>query len=173
MSGRAHLISATVRRRPAPRSTGAVVVSALLLLATACSGPLTLDAPAVSGADATACRALVDALPEKVDGVARVEADTGDGYGAAWGDPAIELRCGVPVPKDFDEFSGCQTANGVDWFVPESQQTGRPEDIVMTSVGRTVNVEVRVPATYWPPVNTMVDLGAAVKKTLRSVKPCV
>ncbi len=162
-----------MRRRPAPRSTGAVAVSALLLLATGCSGPLTLDAPAVTGADATACRALVDALPEKVDGVSRVEADAGAGYGAAWGDPAIELRCGVPVPKDFDEFSGCQTANGVDWFVPESQQTGRPEDIVMTSVGRTVNVEVRVPATYWPPVNTMVDLGAAVKKTLRSVKPCV
>jgi hypothetical protein len=162
-----------MRRRPAPRSTGAVAVSALLLLATGCSGPLTLDAPAVTGADAAACRALVEALPDKVDGVGRVEADTGAGYGAAWGDPAIELRCGVPVPKDFDAVSGCQTANGVDWYVPESQQTGRPEDIVMTSVGRTVNVEVRVPATYWPPVNTMVDLGAAVRKTLRSVKPCV
>ena len=61
----------------------------------------------------------------------------------------------------------------MDWFVPDSQQTGRPEDIVMTSVGRAVNVEVRIPATYWPPVNTMVDLAPAVKKTLRSVKPCV
>ena len=162
-----------MRRRPAPRSTGAVVVSALLLLTTACSGPLVLDAPAGTGADAAACRALVATLPERVDGVARVETDTGEGYGAAWGDPAIELRCGVPVPKDFDAVSGCQTANGVDWYVPESQQTGRPEDIVMTSVGRTVNVEVRIPATYWPPANTMVDLGAAVKKTLRSVKPCV
>ena len=94
-----------MRRRPAPRSTGAVAVSALLLLATGCSGPLTLDAPAVTGADATACRALVDALPEKVDGVARVEADAGDGYGAAWGDPAIELRCGVPVPDGLRRVS--------------------------------------------------------------------
>jgi hypothetical protein len=162
-----------MRRRPARTSTGAVVVSALLFLATGCSGPLTLDAPAVTGADATACRHLVAALPHDVDGVARVETDAGDGYGAAWGDPAIELRCGVPMPPDFNEVSGCQTANGVDWFVPESQQTGRPEDIVMTSVGRSVNVEVRIPATYWPPVNTMVDLGTAVKKTLRSVKPCV
>ena len=161
-----------MRRRPAPWSTGAVVVSGLVLAA-GCSGPVTLDAPKLSGQDASACRALMDALPSKVDDLPRAEADAGVGFGAAWGDPAIELRCGVPMPSDFDEVSGCQTANGVDWFVPESQQTGRPEDIVMTSVGRSVNVEVRIPATYWPPVNTMVDLGTAVKKTLRSVKPCV
>ena len=32
-----------MRRRPAPRSTGAVVVSAVLLMTTACSGPVSLD----------------------------------------------------------------------------------------------------------------------------------
>ena len=127
----------------------------------------------MSGKTARACAALVDALPDEVADQPRRDVDSGDGYGAAWGDPAIELRCGVPRPNGFGRASECQSVNGVDWYVPESQQTGRPEDIVMTSVGRTVNVEVRIPATYWPPVNTMVDLGAAVKKTLRSVKPCV
>ena len=147
---------------------------ALVPLLGGCSGTVSLDdAPALSGADARTCAALVKALPDRVSDQPRRKADTGDGYAAAWGDPAIELRCGVPMPSDFDEVSGCQTANGVDWFVPESQQTGRPEDIVMTSVGRSVNVEVRIPAAYWPPVNTMVDLGTAVKRTLRSVKPCV
>jgi hypothetical protein len=134
---------------------------------------VSLDAPAVSGADARACRALEDALPAKVADQSRVESDDGRGYGAAWGDPAIELRCGVPMPAGFDKFAGCQTANGVDWYVPESQQTGKAEDITMTTVGRSTNVEVRIPADYWPPVATMVDLAPAVKKALRAEKPCV
>jgi hypothetical protein len=173
VSGRAHLILLVpdMRRRPAPRSTGAVVC-ALLLLA-ACSGPPSLDAPAVSGADARACKHLMDVLPAEVADKSRVDVEAGEGYGAAWGDPAIELRCGVGTPRGFDEVAGCQNANGVDWFVPESQQSGRPEDIVMTTVGRSVNVEVRIPSDYWPPVNTMVDLAPAVKKATRSVKPCV
>ena len=162
-----------MRRRPALRSTGAVVVSAALLLVAACSGPLSLDAPSLSGADARACRALVRALPAKVADLPRVDADPGHGYGAAWGDPAIELRCGVPRPRGFDAFSACQTTNGVDWFIPESQQTGKPEDIVMTTVGRAQNIEVRVPADYWPPATAMVDLAPAVKRTLREVRPCV
>ena len=162
-----------MRRRPAPRSTGAVVVSAALLLTAACSGPVSLDAPSVSGADASACRALLDALPAKVADVSRVESDDGAGYGAAWGDPAIELRCGVPMPDSFDKFAACENANGVDWYVSDSQQSGTPEDITMTTVGRATNVEVRIPAAYWPPVTAMVDLAPAVKRTLRAVKPCV
>ncbi len=161
-----------MRRRPAPRSTGAVVVSGVLLLA-GCSGPVTLDAPKLSGQDASACRALMDALPSKVDDLPRAEADAGDGFGAAWGDPAIELRCGVPRPKGLDAVAQCQTVNGVDWYIPESQQSGRPQRITMTTVGRAEYVEVRIPADYFPPANTMVDLAPAVKQAIRQVKPCV
>jgi hypothetical protein len=64
-------------------------------------------------------------------------------------------------------------ANGVGWFIPESQQTGHPADITMTTVGRAQNVEVRVPAAYFPPVNAMVDLAPALKRTIREVRPCV
>ena len=162
-----------MRRRPPLRSVGAVVCAATLLLATGCSGPVPVDAPALSGADARACRALVAALPDHVDDLARDEVDTGDGFGAAWGDPAIELRCGVPVPKGFDQFATCQVTNGVAWYIPESQQTGRPGPVTMTTVGRAQNVEVRIPEDYFPPANTMVDLAPAVKRTLREVRPCV
>jgi hypothetical protein len=161
-----------MRRRPAPRSTGAVVVSALLLVA-GCSGPVSLDAPRLSGPDAAACRALVHALPAKVADLPRAKADPGVGYGAAWGDPPIELRCGVPRPKGLDAFAQCQTVNGVDWYIPESQQSGQPQDITMTTVGRAQYVEVRIPADYFPPATTMVDLGPAVKQTIREVRPCV
>ena len=161
-----------MRRRPALRSTGAVCCAAVLLVVSACSDTVSLDAPSLSGADAAACRVLVDALPAKVAGRSSVDVDAGDGYGAAWGDPAIELRCGVPRPKGFDRFAVCQNADGVDWFIPESQQTGRPTDIVMTTVGRAQNVEVRIPSDYFPPAATMVDLAPAVKRSLREVRPC-
>jgi hypothetical protein len=131
------------------------------------------DAPALSGADARACAALVKALPDRVSDQPRRQADTGDGYAAAWGDPAIELRCGVPRPAGLTPASACQTTNGVDWYVPESQVTGRPTDVTMTTVGRAQYVEVRVPADYFPPAATMVDLAAAVKSTIRSVRPCL
>ena len=161
-----------MRRRPAPRSTGAVVVSALLLVA-GCSGLVSLDAPGLSGRDAAACRALVRALPARVADLPRAKADAGTGYGAAWGDPPIELRCGVPRPKGLDAFAQCQTVNGVDWYIPESQQSGQPQQITMTTVGRAQYVEVRIPADYFPPATTMVDLGPAVKQTIREVRPCV
>jgi len=148
------------------------VLAALTLLGTGCSDTVELDAPEISGAQARACAALVDALPEEVADQPRREADPGDGYGAAWGDPAIELRCGVPRPEGFDRVAGCQTVNGVDWYVPESQQTGRAEDITMTSVGRAAYVEVQLPKSYWPPANAMVDLGSALKRTIRSIRPC-
>ena len=162
-----------MRRRPPLQSVGAVVCTAVLLLSAACSDTVSVDAPAVTGADAEACRALVGALPGHVADQPRRDVQAGQGFGAAWGDPAIVLRCGVPMPKGFDKFATCQVTNGVGWFIPESQQTGKPVDIVMTTIGRAQNVEVRIPAAYFPPANTMVDLAAAVKRTVREVKPCL
>ena len=85
----------------------------------------------------------------------------------------MELRCGVPRPKGLDRFAGCQVANGVGWFIPESQQTGQPVAVTMTTVGRAQNVEVRIPADYFPPVTTMADLAPALRRTIRQVRPCV
>jgi len=141
-----------------------------------CSDTVSLDAPSPSGADARACAALVAALPDEVADQPTREADAGDGYGAAWGapgDPVIELRCGVPRPEGLTSTSACEVANGVGWFVPEDQQTGGPADITMTTVGRAQYVEVRVPEEYFPPATAMVDLAPALKRTIRSVRPCV
>jgi hypothetical protein len=153
---------------------GAVVCAGLLLGCAGCtSGTSSLDAPRLESTDAEACRALVDALPEQVADQQRREVDTGEGFGAAWGDPAIELRCGVPEPSGFDRFATCQVTNGVGWFIPESQTQGRRVDIVMTTVGRAQNVEVRIPSDYFPPAAAMVDLAPAVKRSISEVEPCV
>ena len=149
MSGRAHLTTspATASRRSPRQRAGAVACAlASVLLAAGCSDTVSLDAPTLSGPDAEACAALVAALPDRVSDQPERETEAGDGYGAAWGDPAIELRCGVPRPKDLTRTASCQMANGVGWFVPEE---------------------------YFPPPATMVDLGPALKRTIRSVRPCL
>jgi hypothetical protein len=99
--------------------------------------------------------------------------DDNGAYAAAWGDPEIVLRCGVPTPRGFDKFATCQVTNGVAWFIPESQTQGRRVDVVMTTIGRSQNVEVAIPSDYFPPANAMVDLAAAVKRTIREEKPCL
>ena len=149
-------------------------VACLLLVAAGCgSGSVAVDAPHLTGTPARACRRLVDALPSTVADQHRREAQTGEGYGAAFGDPPIVLRCGVPKPAGFDKFATCQVTDGVGWFIPESQITGQPTDVTMTTVGRAEYVEVRLPRDYFPPAAAMVDLAPAIKKAIPETKPCV
>ncbi len=163
------------RQRPVLTNVGAVAcLGALLVAAAGCgSGTVTVDSPDLHGADARACHALVGALPDQVSDQQRRTVRPGDAYGAAWGDPAIVLRCGVGRPAGFDRFASCQVTNGVGWFIPPGQITGHPTDVVMTTVGRAQNVEVRIPADYFPPAAAMVDLAPAIKSTIRQVRPCV
>jgi hypothetical protein len=132
-----------------------------------------VEAPQPAGADARACTRLLDALPDAVSDQRRRAVSPAGAFAAAWGDPAIVLRCGVPRPAGFDRFSTCQVANDVGWFVPDAQIEDQSADVRMTTVGFAQNVEVLVPAGYRPPAAAMVDLAPAVKSSLREVQPCV
>ena len=160
-----------MRRRPPLRRVGAV--ACLLVLGACGSGSVDIDAPEVSGADASACKALVAALPSHVADQARRTSNDGAGYGAAWGDPAIVLRCGTGPGQGFRNTSQCQVTDGVGWYIPDSQIQGRPVDVTMTTVGRAQNVEVSIPSDYFPPAAAMVDLAPAIKRTIRDVRPCL
>ena len=165
------------RRRPVPRNAGVVACLAVLALTAACSsdGVVTVEGVGkgdVSAADATACVELRDALPEKVDGLQRRPVAPEGAYAAAWGSSPVVLRCGVDEPAGFDEYSTCQITNGVAWFIPDDQITGEPVDIVMTTVGRSPVIEVRLPAEHFPPANAMVDLAPAIKQTTRKTATC-
>ena len=165
-----------LRQRPAPaRNVGAVACLPLVAVLLAGCGPGTveLDSPDLSGPDARACTELLDALPDAVSDQAREQVQPEDAYVAAWRDPAIVLRCGVPMPDGFDEFATCQVANDVGWFVPESQIEDQSADVVATTVGRAQNVELRVPAEYRPPAAAMVDVADAIKTSIRELRPCV
>ncbi|MDQ6641597.1 MAG: DUF3515 domain-containing protein [Actinomycetota bacterium] len=131
-----------------------------------------VDAPRVDARTRSACLSFTKSLPPRVSDQSRRTVDDAQ-LGAAWGSPAIVLRCGVGQAKGFTRFSTCQTTNGIDWFVPEGQFGDRPVDVVMTTIGRSPRVEVRVPAAYWPPTAVMVDLTSALKAHTRGTGGCI
>lgn len=134
-------------------------------------GAVDLSQGDVSRADRRACTRLVDDLPSRVADLPHRDTDSGD-LGAAWGDPAIVLRCGVGEPAGYQQTSPCQRVDGVDWFVPEDQVSDQGEDAVLTTIGRSPAVELTVPAEHRPPAAAMVDVAAAIKEHTSVTTPC-
>jgi hypothetical protein len=130
-----------------------------------------VDGSGATGRARTACEGLVKALPGHVSDQEQ-RTTSGSPLGAAWGDPAIVLRCGVGKPEDYDPVTGCQTADGLDWYVPEDGMNDQSADVVMTTIGRSPAVEVTLPARYRPPVAAMVDLAPAIKAHTHETTPC-
>ncbi|SFS06789.1 Protein of unknown function [Microbacterium sp. cf046] len=120
-----------------PRRPAALAAAAALLLAgallTGCTSTVSLQ-PAQDAND-PACADVTVRLPDSVDGQPRRWTDaqaTG-----AWGDPAsVILTCGVPTlgPTTLP----CQSVNGVDWVIDESDA---PRYRV-TTFGRVPAVEI-------------------------------
>ncbi|WP_432253285.1 DUF3515 domain-containing protein [Streptomyces sp. HNM1019] len=110
---------------------------------------------------AAMCRTLHKELPDAVNGLKRGTADPSSDYTAVWGDPAVQLRCGVPRPEAMGSKTASAEVNGVDWL-PEKRDDGYR----FTTVLRRAYVEVTVPRKYSPEVNPLLDLARAVKKTV-------
>lgn len=124
-------------------------------------------AGAVRDSIETMCRALSARLPSDVLGAkARTTSPESD-LTAAWGDPAVVLRCGVPKPvslrpdnPNYDPGQNVAGVNGVDWtftFLGEGKGTR------FTTLYREVNVEVTVPASYGQPTGPLTAFADAVK----------
>ena len=92
-----------------------------------------------------------------------------DALAAAWGDPAIVLRCGVHPPRSLKPTSRCDVINGVGWFSRRDPDNGW----IFTTIGRASTVELRVPADYTPAADALVDLADAVKNNVPLIRPCV
>ena len=76
---------------------------------------------------------------------------------AAWGRPAIVVRCGVAQPAALTSASECVEVNNVGWF-DEPADGGR----IYTTIGRSTFVEVSVPSDYAPELNALTDLAGPV-----------
>jgi len=134
-------------RRPGPWWVRGVVVLTTLLLG-GCGGPTEVDAPDLTGDDADACAAFVDALPAELAGEERGEVTPDDAPAAAYGDPAIVVECGVAAPEEFDATAQCEVVNDVGWYLPPDQYDDPDADLTITAVGFRPRVAVLLPADY-------------------------
>ncbi|GAA3549265.1 hypothetical protein GCM10022197_00100 [Microlunatus spumicola] len=137
----------------------------LSTLLAGCSRVAVVD-PTPGPAEAAVCTALMADLPEQVLDQDRRTVEPGT-FSAAWGKPAIVLRCGGPAPPTLTPFSECFDVNGVGWFSEEA--TG---GMIFTTIGRAAYVEVAVPTAYQLGSGALVDVGAAVSAHDPVVKPC-
>jgi hypothetical protein len=115
---------------PAPTGTAAAALP-----------PVRVPAPpALSAGAQKACQELVSALPTDLGDLPARPVDSPSPYVAAWGEPAVTLRCGVARPPSFLATAEVQVINGVTWF-PER----RGDRTAWTAVDRPVYVEVVAP----------------------------
>ncbi len=145
------------------------------LVLTACGKePVSIPTLRLSADDQAVCQRLVNALPASVAGQSRRKTQPAAALGGAWGDPAIIAQCGVGVPKGFSRTAACTEADGVGWFVPDSEVNDQSSDVVMTTAGYRPILQVTVPAHYRPNglAAAMVELAPMVKQYSTLVHPC-
>ncbi|WP_181766210.1 DUF3515 domain-containing protein [Streptomyces albidus (ex Kaewkla and Franco 2022)] len=152
------------------RAPFAVTVVAAAVAASGCVGADD-GGPAVpkpSKRAAEKCRSLYDRLPKRVDGQQRITLEPASKYTAAWGDPAIELRCGVPRPEKltpgsehYNPTAEAAEVDGVSWLLEKREDGYR-----FTTTDRAANVELTVPDSYTPEIDALPDLAKAVRTSV-------
>ena len=132
-----------------------------MLLLGSCTSPSPVDVP-VPTAASRGCAGLADALPGELDGRERRDTEPESPRTAAWGDPAVVLRCGVPRPPGLTG-SEVVVVDGVGWVLAET-----PAAYVFTTSDLATYVQVRVPRTTPRTAATapLVDLAGPVGSSL-------
>ena len=111
----------------------------------AATSPSRRRSPSPTGAPPWPAAPWRERLPTELYGQPARSTVPVDGTTAAWGDPPIVLRCGVPRPAELTPTSTLVEVEGVSWY-PEELSAGYR----FTSTGREANVEVTVPAPTGP-----------------------
>jgi hypothetical protein len=131
------------------------------------AGRVPVTAPAVSGTAAKTCSALHSALPGKLLGQSSRTTTPSADTAAAWGDPALVLRCGVAVPavldpssRSYDPTVQAEDINGVCW-VDRDQKDG---SVVFTTVKQQVYVELTVPKSLTSGDSPLPELTSVIAK---------
>ncbi|WP_051571275.1 DUF3515 family protein [Cryptosporangium arvum] len=116
------------------------------------TGPVTVDLSvnnqpsAIDAKTETVCRALLANLPVTVDehDSRPVEPASASERAAAWGDPAIVLRCGVgPAATTAGSTGQVVDFNGLSWLVTEGNDV-----TFLRALNLSVAVDLRLPAPY-------------------------
>ena len=164
--------AASERATPrAARALSLLAVTALLL--SGCSSSVEITSTGLDDDGEAACRGLVEDLPSTLFEQESVDV-SGDGIGAAWGDPAVVLTCGAPAPEEFNAWSRCSEIEGIGWFIPESQMKDFESDVVITAQSHDPRVQLLIPAEHRQkgPDTWLAALATPIEENLTEVKPC-
>jgi hypothetical protein len=149
-------------------SRSAAAVLALLLVAGCSPGPTPVPVPSPGPEVAAACADRVKAHPAQGRDAERRETTPKSSLTTAYGDPPIEMTCGVAPPAGMAEAqSQCFEVNGVGWFAKQVQN-----GYIFTTIGRSLYFEVAVPSKYAPEANALTDVSDAVQNHNKLVTPC-
>lgn len=142
------------------RRLGAVLV----FLAAGCSRGVDVAPPEGLTSTASAiCHAV--RWPQKVGELERIPTVPDSPLTAAWGDPAVIARCGLPAPEPTTEE--CVRVDGVDWVAHSLSDGTR-----LTTYGRDPAIEVLVPKDYGPAPLLLPAFDDAAERLPRTGRTC-
>jgi hypothetical protein len=170
------------------RAIGVVLAMSLIPSVSSCGGddhdepdravgPVTVVAPSPSGDERGECRSMLRQLPAELIGLTSREVLPEQSSAAAWGDPAVVLRCGVAAPSAFSPTSLCFAVDDVNWFPTvggvERQPTAPTDQTqVFTTIGRSPSVELTVPGEYATDApSALADIALALQSSTTIVDP--
>lgn len=135
----------------------ALSAAAVLVVAVAAGCSRAPEVAAASQGATTECKAAADAFPDTVSQMTRIDGVAATSA-AAWGDPAIIARCGVPAltPTAVE----CLEVDGVGW-IPQALSDGTR----FTTFGTDPALEVLIPKAY-APEGLLLPAFTAAAKTL-------
>jgi hypothetical protein len=141
---------------------GLLALAAVATLAAACGTPVVQvgDVPNPEAQDVSDCTALTAALPKKIgDKLEKRTVEPKSPLLAAWGKPAVVLRCGVGIPSTYRPATDLTIVNNIGWFGDD-----RPDDVVYTTITREPRVALAVPKVHRSSFEILVDLSTAIGK---------
>lgn len=135
----------------------------MLALISCSARPVAVEPPATPDAVAGAvCADFTEALPASLSTVGeRREVTPESTLTAAYGDPPVGVRCGVPEPIDLAPDALLVTVDDIDWFAQELSAGWR-----LTTMGRVAAVELTVDAEHGPAPSVAADLTSTILATI-------
>ena len=109
----------------------------------AINAPLPVATVGQPGAGTAACKALMPALPDQLAKAARRSLEGGGGAIAAWGDPAVILRCGIESPEQLTCSAYLVRVQGVYWL--QLSDNGM-DSTTYIAADRSVRIAVTLPS---------------------------
>jgi hypothetical protein len=127
-----------------------------------CTRAVQIAEPTPDPRAADACGQFTAALPGELPTVGeRREVTPTSSLTAAYGDPAVGVRCGVPDPAALGPTATLVTVEGIDWFAEELTAGWR-----MTTVDLVANVEITVGSEQGPAPSVAADLAPTIAATV-------